>query len=294
MVSGQQFIFYEILTEGKSVLNTLFLCGTNIIYRKSALENVGYFDETNITEDIATSIKMLVKGYKAIYYNKKLVYGRAPTTLEGYMNQQYRWAFGSLGLFRTIFRNIVMNRKLPRTLRFDWFVTSTWFTFGWFYLMFLIAPILDLIGIKVMSLTPLLYFVAWLPYSILILSLFFITHFEKGAPLKTVFYNMSINVIMFTMSISATISLLMKKKKPFITARTGGTVPWYKFTVQFVLMALLAYSALMLAIKGTVYDYVTSFWASFDLILLLPIFFMNRTPKPSLMDSILLRKEKLK
>jgi cellulose synthase (UDP-forming) len=71
-------------------------------------------------------------------------------------------------------------------------------------------------------------------------------------------YNMSINVIIFTMSISVTISLLTKKK-PFITARTGGTVPWYKFTVQFVLMALLAYSAVMLAIKGTVYDYVTSF-----------------------------------
>ncbi len=291
MASGQQFIFYEILTEGKSVINTLFSCGTNIIYRKSALESVGYFDETNITEDIATSIRILEKGYRSLYFNRKLVYGRAPTTLEGYINQQYRWAFGSLGLFKLIFKGIVMNKKFSRTVRFDWFVTSTWFTFGWFYLMFLIAPILDVIGIKVMSLTPILYFVAWLPYSILILSLFFITHVQKGAPIKTVFYNMSINVIMFTMSISVTINLLRNKKKPFITARTGGKVPWYKFTFQLILMVLLAFSAVFLVLKGTMYGYITAFWAIFDLILLLPIFFMNRIPRVSLMDATLLTKK---
>ena len=290
MASGQQFIFYEILTEGKSVLNTLFSCGTNLVYRKKALEDVGYFDETNITEDIATSIKMLEKGYKGIYYNKKLVYGRAPTTFEGYVNQQYRWAFGSLGLMKSIMKNIVASKKFSRMARFDWFVTSTWFLFGWFYLVFLIAPILATIGIKVLSISPFLYLVAWLPYSVLILSVFFITHIEKGAPISTIFYNMSVNVVLFTLSISVTLSLLMGKKKGFVTARTGGTLPWYKFTPQFIIMFFLAFSAVLLVVKGSVYNYITAFWALFDFVLLLPIFFMNREPKNSLMDSALLVK----
>lgn len=42
----------------------------------------------------------------------------------------------------------------------------------------------------------------------------------------------------------------MGKKKAFVTARTGGTLPWYKFTPQFVIMFLLAFSAAFLVIKG--------------------------------------------
>jgi cellulose synthase (UDP-forming) len=162
--------------------------------------------------------------------------------------------------------------------------------FGWFYLVFLIAPILSTIGIKVLSINPFLYLVVWLPYSVLILSVFFITHIEKGAPVSTVFYNMSVNVVLFTLSISVSLSLLMGKKKAFVTARTGGTLPWYKFTPQFIIMSFLAFSAALLVVKDSIYNYITAFWALFDFVLLLPIFFMNREPRNSLMDSALLVK----
>jgi cellulose synthase (UDP-forming) len=51
----QQAIFYEYICEGKGSQDAMFCCGTNVIFRRAALEDVGGFDETSVTEDFATS-----------------------------------------------------------------------------------------------------------------------------------------------------------------------------------------------------------------------------------------------
>ncbi len=284
MAEAQQFIFYEILTEGKSVLGSLFSCGTNVIYRKSALEKVGYFDETNLVEDITTSVNLVSKGYKGLYYNKKLVFGRAPTTMEGYINQQWRWSAGSLALMPRIFKRILLQRKYSLKMKIDWLATSTWYLFGWFYLMFLLAPILDIFHVRILVMNPYVYLVAWVPYTIILMFTFIMTHVDKGAPLKYVFYNMAANLVLFPLSISVTLSVILKKKKPFTTARTGGKLPWYKFLPQMVIMAAILTASSILTYEGGFYNYVTAFWGYFQFLLLTPVFILNRTPRESSMD----------
>ncbi len=284
IAQAQQFIFYEILTEGKSVTGTLFSCGSNVIYRLKALKSVNYFDESNIVEDIATSVNLIGNGWRGLYYNKKLVFGRAPVTMEGYINQQWRWMSGSLALMPKIFKKIIFNKKYTFKERLDWFATSTWYTFGWFYLIFLLAPVMDIFGIKVLTINPTLYFFAWMPYTILLMTTFILSHIDKGAQLKFVFYNMAANLLIFPLSISVTISVLRKKMKPFTTARTGGKVPWHKFWPQFLIMFLLILSLIILIYKHSIYNDITAFWAFFQFFLLLPIFFLNKTPKKSSID----------
>ena len=284
MAEAQQFIFYEILTEGKSVLGSLFSCGTNVIYRKSALKSVGYFDETNLVEDITTSVNLISKGYKGLYYNKKLVFGRAPVTMEGYINQQWRWSAGSLALMPKIFKNIIFSRKYGMKMKLDWLATSTWYLFGWFYLVFLLAPIFDVLGIRMLVMNTYVYILAWMPYTIILMFTFIMTHIDKHAPLKYVLYNMSANLVLFPLSISVTLSVLMKRKKPFTTARTGGKLPLYKFSPQIIMMILIGISAFILVYRGGFYNYITAFWGFFQIILLAPVFLLNRASKESSLD----------
>ncbi|HEY1405222.1 MAG TPA: glycosyltransferase, partial [Spirochaetota bacterium] len=43
----QQAIFFELICEGKNIHNAMFCCGTNVLFRKTALESVGGFDESS-------------------------------------------------------------------------------------------------------------------------------------------------------------------------------------------------------------------------------------------------------
>jgi cellulose synthase (UDP-forming) len=75
---SQQSTFYTNVSEGKSVSNAMFACGTNIVLRVSALRDVGGFDEESVTEDFATSFKLHVRGYSSYYYNNVFVEGMYP------------------------------------------------------------------------------------------------------------------------------------------------------------------------------------------------------------------------
>ncbi|ARD84957.1 glycosyltransferase [Ferroplasma acidiphilum] len=284
IAQAQQFIFYDILTEGKSVAGTLFSCGTNVVYNLDALKSVGYFDENNIVEDIATSVNMAINGWTGVYYNKKLVFGRAPVTMQGYINQQWRWMYGSLSLMPKIVKKILLSKKFSPKQKLDWFATSTWYIFGWFYLIFLLSPILEIVGIRVLTINNLLYLLAWLPYTILLMTTFTLSQVSKKAPLRFVFYNMAANLLIFPLSISTSISVLLKKSKPFTTARTGGNIPLYRFWPQFTILILLPLAAIYLILQHNTFSYITAFWAFFQFTLLMPVFWLNKTPRASSMD----------
>jgi cellulose synthase (UDP-forming) len=66
----QQVVFYEYICEGKSLQNAMFCCGTNVMFRRKALVEVGGFDDTSVTEDFATSIKFHAAGWSSRYFNR--------------------------------------------------------------------------------------------------------------------------------------------------------------------------------------------------------------------------------
>lgn len=284
---AQQSIFYDVITEGKSSLGTLFSCGTNIVYRKAALLSVGGFDESSITEDLATTVNMHLKGWKTFYYNKKLVYGRAPTKLGEYFNQQARWALGTMSLLKKITRSVLQNKSFGFLYKFDYFLTSSWYLCGWAYLIQMILPISFLLfNIKPLALDSTSYVVVVLPYTIFTLATFLISIIKTGNPLKYVFYNLSMNIISFPITVGASIQAIRKKRTSFVTARTGNNVPWRQLWPQLSLIVLLTASI----IKGILFGSDSWFYivniigAAFHLIMLLPIFKLNTSPKSSTLD----------
>ncbi|MCX6815953.1 MAG: glycosyltransferase [Candidatus Aenigmarchaeota archaeon] len=66
------------------------------VYRKSALNNVGGFDENNVTEDIEIAWRLLKEGYKIRMSTKSIVYTNIPYAFGAWWKQRLRWNIGGL------------------------------------------------------------------------------------------------------------------------------------------------------------------------------------------------------
>jgi cellulose synthase (UDP-forming) len=90
-----QRVFYDLVCPGKNAYNSVFSVGTNLIYRRSALQEVdGFYGDTN-SEDIWTSLRMHQLGWSSVYIPERLAEGLAPDTVSAYLQQQFRWARGA-------------------------------------------------------------------------------------------------------------------------------------------------------------------------------------------------------
>lgn len=92
----QQTLFFGPICRGKDRSNALFMCGTNMLIRRQALDDVGGMSTASITEDMLTSLLMHARGWRSVYEPHILARGLAPEDLGSFSSQQYRWARGSL------------------------------------------------------------------------------------------------------------------------------------------------------------------------------------------------------
>lgn len=139
----QQAIFYGPICRGKNGLNAAFCCGTNVVFRRAALEDVGGFDERSLVEDFVTSIHIHAKGWRSVYYPYVLAEGLGPAGLESYFRQQFRWARGSVG---ALVRGEPFRGGLSLAQRLQYLLATTFYLTGLFTSVYIALPILYLIG----------------------------------------------------------------------------------------------------------------------------------------------------
>jgi len=66
------------------------------IFRKSALDKIGGFDEKNLTEDIEITWHLQAEGYKVKMAVPARAYSVAPSTIPAWVKQRNRWNIGGL------------------------------------------------------------------------------------------------------------------------------------------------------------------------------------------------------
>jgi cellulose synthase (UDP-forming) len=89
-------IFYNVMQLGKDMDNSAFSCGSGVIYRRRALEEIGGFSTWNLVEDVHTSMLLHDRGWRSIYYHYPLSKGTAPADIHGVYRQRRQWAADSL------------------------------------------------------------------------------------------------------------------------------------------------------------------------------------------------------
>lgn len=136
----QQTLFFGPLCRGKAVSNSLFMCGTNMLIRRAALESVGGMSEQSITEDLLTSLLLHAKGWESVYVPRIIAEGLAPEDLSAYWKQQFRWARGSLEVFMKF--NPLVLKGLTKKQRLQYLASVTYYLSGIIVLIDAILPLL--------------------------------------------------------------------------------------------------------------------------------------------------------
>lgn len=154
-----QTVFYNYLQPGRNLLDSSFCVGTNVIYRRSALVEVGGIAEVHHSEDVFTTLKFLEVGMKVFYLDEPLAVGLAPMTLIGFYNQQFRWARG--GLTMMFKHSTLLNRRLRLDQRIQFFLSNFFYLSGVTVAIYLVTPLVAV----VLDVKPInnAYFWEWLP-----------------------------------------------------------------------------------------------------------------------------------
>lgn len=138
----QQELFFGPICRGKNRMNATFWCGTNAVLRREALESIGGVPENNIAEDFLASLFLHENGWRTLYIPEILALGLAPNNLKDYVNQQYRWARGSL---EVIFKyNPLFKRGLTFGQKMQYLYSAGYYLNGLVVLLDALIPIIAL------------------------------------------------------------------------------------------------------------------------------------------------------
>jgi glycosyltransferase involved in cell wall biosynthesis len=128
--------FFKVGMVSRARRDAIIFAGTMGLIRRSALEAVGGWDETIITEDAEISVRILERGYRPVYLPRPYGRGIMPLTYEGLRKQRYRWAFGGIQILRRHGRTLLSPRSnLTLGQRYDHILGGLWWfndalTFG--------------------------------------------------------------------------------------------------------------------------------------------------------------------
>lgn len=124
-------VFYEAMQLGKNYVNASISCGSGVMYRRNALEDVGGFPTWSVVEDLYVSMLLEQRGWRGVYYAYALTEGTAPTDVFGQHQQRSQWAVDALRIM--FWRNPLFMTGL------DWRQRLNFLHFGWHHLMYGIA-----------------------------------------------------------------------------------------------------------------------------------------------------------
>ena len=94
-----QGMFFCWSQPGQQARDAAFCVGTNVLYRRSALDGIGGIPVCpSGGEDVVTSVGLLARGWRTVYVPLNLARGLCPATFPAAVTQQYRWCLTTLGL----------------------------------------------------------------------------------------------------------------------------------------------------------------------------------------------------
>ena len=283
----QQAVFYEYICDGKGIVDSMFCCGTNVILRVEALKAIGGMDEGTVTEDFATSLKFHSHGFSSLYYNHVCVFGMGPEDLIGYFTQQFRWAAGTIQVFRDLVK-IFFTR--PFSLKpgqwFQYFLSSTYYFVGFAYFILILGPLLYIFfKVPTFFANPEVYFLSFMPYLVLSTSVFYFSLRERSYKPQDLIRGQLLGALTFFVHIKAALAALFGFRISFgVTSKTKGAAVSYWLLWPQLTILMATFAASVWAMNRFVYEHklalpINGFWALYQFVIFLSIFYFNRGAK---------------
>jgi cellulose synthase (UDP-forming) len=240
-----QSVFYRFIQPGRNRFNAAFCVGTNVIFRRTAIEDVGGMCTDSKSEDVWTSLRLHERGWRSIYIAVTLAVGDAPETVEDYTKQQLRWASGGFEILMQ--RNPLSPRtKLTLDQRVQYFVTATHYLVGITPLLLILVPPLEIyFDLRPVNLT--VTWVTWLLFYLGFYGLQILLAFHTMGSFRPETLVMA--SVSFPIYIRAFINVFAgREQKWHVTGSSGKRVSPFNFMIPQVLIFTFLFLTSLVAI----------------------------------------------
>jgi cellulose synthase (UDP-forming) len=241
---AQQALFFGAIARGKDGHGVMFCCGTNVVFRRTALESVGGFPEGSLTEDFQLSVHLHEAGWRSAYVSEVLARGLGPEDMASYVGQQHRWARGCLGALPSVLR-----ARLPLRARVHYALSCMFFLSGWTVLAYMAFPAIRILtGAQPLdAATSDQFLLHFAPY--FGLALYFVALAGGGA---YTFRALALQTASFWIGIHASLLVLARRRGSFkVTPKRGAEGRQPRAVLPgLAMMALLAGAAVYGLVRG--------------------------------------------
>jgi cellulose synthase/poly-beta-1,6-N-acetylglucosamine synthase-like glycosyltransferase len=105
--------FYLAIMSSRNERDSVPFVGTMGLFRRSALEEVGGWNEWCISEDTEASLRVHKAGWSGLYVPRCFGRGVVPPTFAGLNTQRHRWCFGGMQILRLHWRSLLPWDRSP-------------------------------------------------------------------------------------------------------------------------------------------------------------------------------------
>lgn len=161
--------FFAVSQPSRDERGAAIFGGTMGVVRRSALREIGGWDEWCVTEDAELSLRLLQAGYSGHHLDQSYGHGIMPLTFEALKRQRFRWCFGGMQILKRHWRTLMpwsRSTHLTPSQRLGYLVGGLqWFgdLLGLVFAFVVMASLADLAlggGLAVRRLSGLLLFAA--------------------------------------------------------------------------------------------------------------------------------------
>lgn len=82
--------------------NSAWCTGTGFVARRSAIDDIGGFPSDSLTEDVLAFLRVVSRGWKALFVPEALQWGISPLAFDSMVRQRQRWARGIMDILRNL------------------------------------------------------------------------------------------------------------------------------------------------------------------------------------------------
>ncbi|KAJ6830991.1 putative mannan synthase 4 [Iris pallida] len=97
---------------GSSIYEFFGFNGTAGVWRISAIDEAGGWNDRTTVEDMDLAVRASLRGWKFLYLGDLKVKSELPSNFKAYRNQQHRWTCGAANLFRKTAMEIVKTKEV--------------------------------------------------------------------------------------------------------------------------------------------------------------------------------------
>ena len=163
MLNWEYAGFFDIGMCLRNEYDAIIQHGTMTLVRKDRMEEMDGWATWCITEDTELGLRLMEKGYGAMYSRERFGHGLTPDHFAGYKKQRFRWAYGAMQIMKAHGAKMLNNStKLTFWQKYHfisgwlpWFADALNLIFTWAGLAWVLAVMVPpLFGIKPMGLPP--------------------------------------------------------------------------------------------------------------------------------------------